>query len=132
MAPLHPQRNRRPFFVPAFLGLGLSPAWLAIPFLQSLDPGDLGFILRSPFAVLLPLPALVAALPPLGWLLARRWPFGLAVLAALPFLPAWPLVVADLLGGADLSPPAALLLLAAPAWAFLMIRAAMRAGNPIA
>ncbi|NGM22871.1 hypothetical protein G3576_22855 [Roseomonas stagni] len=121
------QRNRRPFFVPALLGLLLNPAWLAIPFLQSLDPGDLDFILHTPFAVLLPLPALVLALPPLGWLLARRWPFGAAAAAALPFLPAWPFAVADALAGAGGALVTALLL-AAPVWTLVVLRTAWRGG----
>ncbi len=123
-------RNRRPFFVPALLGVVLSPAWLAIPFLRALDPGDLSTIIASPFVLLLPLPAVVVALPLLGWVLARRWPFGLAAAAALPFLPAWPFAVADLLDGAGAGPAVALLLLVAPVWAFVMIRAAMRVRNP--
>jgi hypothetical protein len=121
------KRNRRPFFVPALLGLALSPAWLAIPFLQSLDHGDLGIILRSPFAVLLPLPALVAALPLLGWAIARRWPFGLAAAAALPFLPAWPFAVADALAGGGGWLVTALLVLA-PVWAAAMLHTAWRGG----
>ncbi|MBX9596368.1 MAG: hypothetical protein K2X46_18520, partial [Roseomonas sp.] len=96
----------------------------------SLDPGDLATILASPFVVLVPLPALVAGLPLLGWVLGRRWPFGLAAALASPFLPVWPFMVADVLGGAGASALVVLLLLAAPAWGFLMIRAAMRAGNP--
>lgn len=124
-------RNRRPFLMPALLGLVLNPAWLALPFLDSLDPGDFATIVASPFVVLLPLPALVGLLPPLGWVLARRWPFGLAAALASPFLPAWPFMVADLAGGAGAGPLVVLLLLAVPAWAFLMIRAALRAGNPM-
>lgn len=123
-------RNRRPFFMPALLGVAISPAWLALSFLDALDPGDFATILASPFVVLVPLPALVAVLPLLGWAMARRWPFGLAAALASPFLPAWPFMVADLLGGAGASPVVAALLLAAPVWAFLMIRAARRAGNP--
>lgn len=124
-------RNRRPFFVPALLGLALNPAWLALSFLDSLDPGDFATIVASPFVVLVPLPALVGLLPLLGWMLARRWPFGLAAALASPFLPAWPFMVADLLGGAGAGPLVVLLLIAAPAWAFLMIRTALRAGNPM-
>lgn len=124
-------RNRRPFLMPALLGLVLNPAWLALPFLDSLDPGDFATIVASPFVVLVPLPALVGLLPLLGWMLARRWPFGLAAALASPFLPAWPFMVADLLGGAEAGPLVVLLLIAAPGWAFLMIRAALRAGNPM-
>lgn len=123
-------RNRRPFFMPALLGVALSPAWLALPFLRALDPGDLATILATPFTLLVPVPALVGLLPLLGWVLARRWPFGLAVALGSPFLPVWPFMVADVLGGAGASALVVLLLLAAPAWAFLMVRAALRAGNP--
>ena len=83
--------------------------------------------MRKPVFDLLPLRLLGLAL---GWVLARRWPFGLAVALGSPFLLVWPFMVADVLGGAGASALVVLLLLVAPAWAFLMVRAALRAGNP--
>jgi hypothetical protein len=121
--PAGPLRDRRPFLLPAILGLALSPAWLALAFASALDPGDFGAILRSPAVVLLALVAAMPVLPVLGWLMARRWPFGLAALAALPLLPIWPLLVADALGGSA-GPASTALLLLAPVWAFIVLRAA--------
>ena len=129
--PAGPLRDRRPFLLPAILGLAISPAWLALAFLGALDPGDLGMILRSPAAVLLGLSAAVPVLPVLGWLLARRWPFGLAALSAAPFLPIWPFLVADALAGSA-GPAATALLLLVPAWAFVMLRAAFARPPPAA
>ena len=117
------QRDRRPFLLAAVLGMALNPAWLALSFLGALDPGDFGTLVRSPFAVVVPLAALVLLMPLLGWMVARRWPFGLSAAAALPFLPFWPVLLADALGGSA-GPAATALLLAVPAWAFVMLRAA--------
>jgi hypothetical protein len=120
--------DRRPFLIPAVLGTVSNPAWSAPPFLMALDPDDLHVILASPLMVLL---APVTIAPPhatgglaAGAALALRR----AVATSLPFAPFWPFAPADALTGAG-GPIIAAPLLAAPVWAFLLLRTAIRPAN---